>query len=71
MKTMRHVDNEDRILAKRSIDYQEEDYPQDEVFSASEVIGNIFNENDTISALDSGKDRSKYREITLKIKKDF
>lgn len=57
---MRHVDNEDRILSKRSIDYQEEDYPQDEVFSASEVIGNIFNENDTISALDSGKDNGEF-----------
>lgn len=47
-KAMRHVDT-DRILAKRSLDYQEDDYPQDEVFSASEVIGNIFNENDTSS----------------------
>lgn len=57
MKAMRHVDNAERILAKRSVEYQEEDYPQDEVFSASEVIGNIFNENDTMSrAFEGGKD---------------
>lgn len=54
IKSMRHVDRE-RILAKRSVDYDigdEEDYQHDEVFSASEVIGNIFNENDTLSGLD-------------------
>lgn len=55
MKTMRHVDN-DRVLAKRSVEYQEEDYPQDEVFSAAEVIGNIFNENDTLSKTDGERD---------------
>lgn len=56
MKAMRHVDDE-RMLSKRSVEYQEEDYPQDEVvFSAAEVIGNIFNENDSISTLDGGKE---------------
>jgi hypothetical protein len=56
-KKMRHVDNEDRVLAKRSVEYQEEDYPHDEVFSPSEVIGNIFNENDTLSSkIDRGRD---------------
>lgn len=55
-KTMRHVDNE-RVLAKRSIDYLDEDYPQqDEVFSASEVVGNIFNENDTLSSFEAGRE---------------
>jgi hypothetical protein len=55
MRAMRHVD-EDRTMVKRSLgEYQDEDYPQDEVFSASEVIGNIFNENDTMS-LRSGRD---------------
>jgi hypothetical protein len=63
MKSMRHVDRE-RILAKRSVDYDienDEDYQQDEVFSASEVIGNIFNENDTLSGLDGfGKDSGEF-----------
>lgn len=60
---MRHFDVDDeRILSKRSVDYVEEDYPQDEVFSATEVIGNIFNENDTISAFD-GKDSGKSEAI--------
>lgn len=61
MKAMRHVDRE-RILSKRSVnsEYQEEDYPQDEVFSASEVIGNIFNENDTLAAFGGGKENGKY-----------
>lgn len=58
-KAMRHVDDE-RVLAKRSVDYQEEDYPQDEVFSASEVIGNIFNENDTLAAFESGKENGEF-----------
>jgi hypothetical protein len=58
VKSMRHVDTE-RILAKRSVDYDvgDMDYQQDEVFSASEVIGNIFNENDTLTGYDGfGKD---------------
>lgn len=59
MKAMRHVDNE-RILAKRSLDYQEEDYPQDEVFSPSEVVGNIFNENDTLAAFDGVKGNGEF-----------
>jgi hypothetical protein len=57
-KSMRHVDTE-RILSKRSVDYDvgDMDYQQDEVFSASEVIGNIFNENDTLTGNDGfGKD---------------
>jgi hypothetical protein len=55
MRAIRHVD-EDHTLSKRSLgEYQDEDYPQDEVFSASEVIGNIFNENDT-TTYDSGRD---------------
>lgn len=58
MKAMRHVDRE-RILSKRSVEYQEEDYPQDEVFSASEVVGNIFNENDTLAAFGSGKENGR------------
>lgn len=57
-KTMRHVDNE-KTLSKRSVEYQEEDYPQDEVFSASEVVGNIFNENDTLAAFEGGKSNGK------------
>lgn len=54
-KSMRHFD-EERVLSKRSVDYLEDDYPQDEVFSASEVIGNIFNENDTLSSFEGGKE---------------
>lgn len=60
---MRHVDRE-RVLSKRSVDYDvgDEDYQQDEVFSASEVIGNIFNENDTLSGLNRfGKDDGEFR----------
>lgn len=57
-KTMRHVDNE-KVLSKRSVEYQEEDYPQDEVFSASEVVGNIFNENDTLAAFEGGRNNGK------------
>lgn len=50
MKSMRHVDTA-RILAKRSVDYDvgDADYQQEEVYSASEVVGNIFNENDTLT----------------------
>lgn len=36
------------VVAKRSIDYQDDESFVTEVYSASEVIGNIFNENDTI-----------------------
>lgn len=73
MKSMRHVDRE-RILAKRSVDYDvgDEDYQQDEVFSASEVIGNIFNENDTLSGLDGfGKDNGEFFEGLQKKRMKF
>lgn len=46
-----HNDAEKISVAKRSIsiDYQDEDLSFiPEVYSASEVIGNIFNENDTV-----------------------
>lgn len=54
-----HFDNTDKIeeieekmLAKRSAEYPapEEDYPVNEVFSPGEVVGNIFNANDSLSA---------------------
>lgn len=54
----RHFDNGMR-LSKRSVEYQKEDYPEDEVFTASEVVGNIFNENDTLSDFDGGKNNGK------------
>lgn len=67
IKAMRHIDG-GRILSKRSVDYEEEDYPQDslneaEVFSASEVIGNIFNENDSIPSLENGKENGEFCSI--------
>ena len=58
IKSIRHVDTA-RILAKRSVDYDvgDADYQQEEVYSASEVVGNIFNENDTLTGNDGfGKD---------------
>lgn len=70
-KAMRHVDNE-KTLSKRSVEYQEEDYPQDsasEVFSASEVVGNIFNENDTLAAFEGGKNNGK--PLTFLLSKRF
>lgn len=48
LKAIYHNDNE-KILAKRSVELFDDDYPQDEIFSPSEVIGNIFNENDTLT----------------------
>lgn len=43
---------EEKMLAKRSVEYPapEEDYPVNEVFSPGEVVGNIFNANDSLSA---------------------
>jgi hypothetical protein len=39
----------ERIITKRSLDYQEDEiYIPDEIYTASEVIGNIYNANDTI-----------------------
>lgn len=42
---------EEKMLAKRSAEYPvvEEEYPVNEVFSPGEVVGNIFNANDSLS----------------------
>lgn len=49
-KISRIEEMEEKMLAKRSAEFSEEDYPQNEVFSASEVVGNIYNANDTLAA---------------------
>lgn len=42
------IHNDAEKIFKRSIDYQDDEAFVSDVYSASEVIGNIFNENDTI-----------------------
>jgi hypothetical protein len=60
-KISRIEEMEEKMLAKRSAEFGEEDYPQNEVFSASEVVGNIYNANDTLAAFaaKNGKNKQK------------
>lgn len=57
MKISLHSTGKTAAVAKRSVSEDEKNILPDEIFSASEVISNIFNENDT---RDSTKNNGKY-----------
>lgn len=52
-------DADEKILTKRSIHNPDENTLPDEIYSPSEVVGNIFNENDTVHrSSENGKDKN-------------